>query len=187
MNLTDQPLANYINAVNAGDMPPQALADYLTEQGCELRDVLLLFAGTAPEWVDGLPQSVLVAWLHVSEPNQLAGFGRWRWEAIANMWTDGVTVIFAKRRVLALFPEVRVERRFEASFAQLAQIGTRARAIEATEELLIYAGWHDPRIGGFINEENRCVVWSEMCLIADLIPPEPMKGTRTREWQTVPR
>lgn len=42
---------------------PEAAVDLLLEMEATLCDVLLLYAGTPPDWEDGLPQKVLCEWL----------------------------------------------------------------------------------------------------------------------------
>lgn len=54
------------------DAPPEIQVDWLQEQGATLADVLALYAGTPPKYLDGLPQDVLAAWCKTTEPGALA-------------------------------------------------------------------------------------------------------------------
>ncbi len=67
--------------------------DYLQECEATLPEVLLAYAGTAPEFADGLPHEALWEWLHRTEPwciGQKYHDGRptWRWEAVQDTRPD---------------------------------------------------------------------------------------------------
>ncbi len=69
--LTDSPTYRSLTAAVPTDPSAVlALTDWLQDQGATLAEVLLLFAGTPPEWVDGLPQPVLVEWCRATEPDR---------------------------------------------------------------------------------------------------------------------
>ncbi len=90
--------------------------DYLQEVEVTLPEVLLAYAGTAPEFADGLPHEALWEWLRRTEYFQLSpyagGRGPWLslWEEVRKTVMNSLAVVMSgrdrKRRVLALFPEV---------------------------------------------------------------------------------
>jgi len=109
--------------------------DWLQEHDVTLADVLTLYLGSAPEFVDGLPQLVLAAYLRQTEPDKhggpLRGYAVKRWRLVETgeidpevfapahpsfSWVSNTEMDWAarhrdlKRRVLALFPEVFRER-----------------------------------------------------------------------------
>lgn len=47
----------------ASNAPPEVIVDYLQDNDCTLSDVLLLYAGDRPAYVDGIGAGVLIAWL----------------------------------------------------------------------------------------------------------------------------
>src|ERR1700676_4281899 len=60
--------------------------DWLQEHDVTLADVLTLYLGSAPEFVDGLPQLVLAAYLRQTEPDKhggpLRGYAVKRWRLV---------------------------------------------------------------------------------------------------------
>lgn len=96
---------------DAGAVNPAV--DMLLEREASLGDVLMAFAGTPPDWSDGMPQSVLAKWLEQTEPSMPAkartvdgavleiGF-RKRWKAAGSITDDGNLVISTLGRELFL-------------------------------------------------------------------------------------
>jgi len=81
---TDPTLALLLTEAATDPSAANPCADRLSELGASLRDVLLHFTGTAPDFTDGLPQCVLVAWLRAQERDAFLGIdphGKHQWES----------------------------------------------------------------------------------------------------------
>ncbi len=148
-------------AAAIADKAYPAIIDWLQDEKATLSNVLLLYAGTPPEWTDGIGQEVLAGWVKASLYERLVPIGEGGFSWLSNMvaaicldnalanrlicederlrregqrlaaaasWSGqnieigpenvvykevealvfAVTVRDAKRRTLALFPEVKV-------------------------------------------------------------------------------
>ncbi len=231
------------------------LIDFLLEADATLQDVLHLYLGTPPAFIDGLSQLGLAAWCRHTEPlhpiwieeiGQGPGvykrvvntgygvsrvrIGTYRWSAVndskpdpllvqpqllalaammvSQMLLDGCTTVSTeehkgvmirdlKRRVLALFSEVLIERpeRLQVSYDVIEdhfhmnlfrlrrdrmEQAALVRALGRTEfqpRGFLYQG-NGPKIEIKMRDvpDKHWVEFYQECPIADTIPPEPVSG-----------
>lgn len=99
-------------AALAAHEPPEIMADWLTDQGCSLGEVLLLFAGQPPDWQGGIGLEVLAAYVRwtcdreVRRPEGLV----WLSDHLRSLSIplEGEERLRAKHKVLCFFPYVEV-------------------------------------------------------------------------------
>ena len=124
----------YLAAID-NDTLPEAVIDWLQDRDASLPDVLRLFCGEPPEFVDGLPKAVLVGWVRLTCDRMVSVDGKARqgdWNLTLGLLSDAIAttniqIIYsgdtfqdyeptsmnirdAKRRVLAYFPDVLIPR-----------------------------------------------------------------------------
>ncbi len=182
--------------------------DYLQEIEAMLPEVLLAYAGTPREFVDGLPHDAWWEWLHRTEPYNIQPTskrpgdidmarmvahmeGKFRWEAVRDTLPDfndvaawrqaggdvqaayQLAIRDRKRRVLSLFPEVRLP------CPECGGSGSVDGSISLGGQRL--RGWQPCQrcYGGLLDPDNRGTVAAP-----DLIPPESQGVWPTAERPT---
>ena len=186
------------------DAPPGICADRLQELGAELAHVLILYAGTPPDYLDGLPQAVLVEWCKATEPNEVVSLMRppdaidaLRWQVIHNhqgpiQWSDGHWRTYHPEPVHDYqhtheATAIRyVKRRVLALFKDVVTWKRERRlsfrewdaqryAPEVVNDILRANGFRfDLPIERTDFKRERQITYRQIILAPDLIPPEPL-------------